>query len=383
MTFQPRLDSLRGYAIAAVFIGHLGFLDCGWTGVQAFFVLSGYLITGVLLESRDAGASARQYFVNFHIRRALRIFPVYVVYIFLPLAIAGLLGDSVYPAVHENFLENIPYLATYTENFYNIAAGSATALYSHLWSLSVEEQFYLIWPFVLFFTNRDSAWKLCACLIVAGPLIRLAELAWQLQEGLPSQLAAGRFIYYFTASHADAFAFGAILNFAREQSRVKALVQVATKFVPPMILMISGCMLAAGRLSGYEMPISSLGWAAYLSNFWTYIWGYTLLNALFFVVIANVDRLGAFTDIAFMRRLGRISYGFYIFHFPMIWVVRLCLGAASAWANARVGIVAFGLTWALAEVSFRFLESPILRLKNGAYLARLAGKEIATRDATT
>ena len=95
MIFQPRLDGLRGWFILLVFLTHLGLLDCGWIGVQAFFVLSGYLITGVLLEDLRSD----RYFANFYVRRTLRIFPIYFVYLGLPVLLAWLAAPAYFEAV--------------------------------------------------------------------------------------------------------------------------------------------------------------------------------------------------------------------------------------------------------------------------------------------
>ena len=373
MTYRPRLDAFRGCCIAAVFLAHTGALDCGWIGVQAFFVLSGFLITESLLESLDGEPGPRAYFLGFYARRVLRIFPAYLAYILLPPLVCGLFDSPASDLVLYNFWQHAPYLLTFTENFHRLADLFNNALYSHLWSLSIEEQFYLLWPLLLFFLPASRRVALCLALVAAGPVIRGLEVALQLHAGPLVPPAPGRFVYFFTPSHFDAFAIGALLFCARDHAGVNAFVRRYGKWVLAAPVLTGLWMLALGRLARYDMGLSSLGWPTYLSRFGACIWGYSLLNAAFFVCLARIDSAPRFLDARPLQRLGRISYGFYIFHLPIIFLTNLLLFERAlplGVPNLLCGVVAFLATWLVSELSFRAMEAPLLRLKSRLRFAR-------------
>jgi len=354
--------------IAAVFLTHTYFLDCGWVGVQAFFVLSGYLITGILLESRrtQGSSTAASYFGNFYARRALRIFPVYFVYVAVSLIVPPLLfSEPLATALRMGGGQNLPYLLTYTINlFQGFSSTPPSPFYGHLWSLAIEEQFYLIWPLLVFFVANRRLKQLCLALAAGGLIIRLLEYVWI--DPLPAQrLAAGRFVYYFTLSHFDAFAFGALLNF-RGDALIDKLLRLATRWVPAAVVLLGLWMLLLAQLAHYNMSLTSFGWNPTSPYFYAPIWEFTLLDALFAVLIANLHVIPKLADNRFLQRLGRISYGFYIFHFPILWTSRRVFGIAEgviSLGNLGASVVAFGVTWLVAELSFRYLETPFLNLK--------------------
>ena len=369
MRYQPRLDAVRGICIAAVFLNHASFLKCGWVGVQVFFVLSGYLITDILVRAKDSDIGVSRYFLNFYVRRVLRIFPVYFAYLAV-VFLADYLIDSPWIANTEpHSAQNAPYLLTYTYNLYRTTSYTSehSMYFAHLWSLSVEEQFYLLWPLVVFISSRRALLLVCLVLIAAGPLIRLLELWWRWNPGQYARILIGRFVYFFTPSHADAFAFGALLNFVRDSKAIERYFEQVKQFVRPGVPLVGLWMLLLSFVAGYNVSTSTLGWPTYLPYFFAFIWGYTLLNAWALVAIDDWRHKSLIADNRFLQRLGRVSYGFYIFHFPVIWLVRLAAGVPSTpwtWQNVWESSVAFLITWAIAEASFRYLESPFLRLKS-------------------
>ncbi len=149
------LDGLRAVAFLLVFLFHCKYLAGGWVGMQLFFVLSGFLITGILVRQRESEGSARGFFFNFYGRRVLRIFPVYHAYLLLAGLVIGVLGDflQLRPDRFVDYGEQLPYALTYVYDFYH---ASSAYEHSHLltpfWSLSVEEQFYLLWPLLIHLT---------------------------------------------------------------------------------------------------------------------------------------------------------------------------------------------------------------------------------------
>jgi peptidoglycan/LPS O-acetylase OafA/YrhL len=368
MHHQPRLDAFRAICISLVFLLHWGVLDCGWIGVQAFFVLSGYLITGILRAERER-APAGSYFLNFYARRSLRIFPLYFAYLLILVALARCLGNGsdLAPSLDYVLTPNLPYLLSYTQNLHAMGGGATGPLFSHLWTLSVEEQFYLLWPLVVFLTPPKRLLQLSLVTIAAAVAIRWAALEFQLRTGLASVKTAGQFIYLFSGSHIDAFGFGALLTFRDESERLRRALPLLSRWVPVAVVAAGAWMFLLGMLARYPVGASSLGWPSHLPYFYAYIWGYTLLNALFFVVLANLDRLRLLADLRPLQRLGRVSYGFYVFHKAAIEMTRLFLDdypGRPAWYDALCGVAAFAVAWAVSELSFRFFEGPIMRLKS-------------------
>ena len=170
--YMPQLDGLRAFAVGAVLIHHffrpprIGGVDFALLGVWLFFVLSGFLITGILLRSRDqidhGGCQRGQVLRQFYARRFLRIFPLY--YLVLALAATLNLGD-----VRDTIFWHLAYLSNYlfaTQRYW----GAVTA---HFWSLSVEEQFYILWPALILFAPRQLLLKLIISAIAIGPIFRV------------------------------------------------------------------------------------------------------------------------------------------------------------------------------------------------------------------
>jgi peptidoglycan/LPS O-acetylase OafA/YrhL len=143
------LDGLRALSAVSVGLMHLGVFPAGWMGVQVFYVLSGFLITGILLDAKQ-DSSFSTLLKRFYYRRSLRILPLYLIYLSFILAASYLHREST------NQRSLLPSLLTYTYNIHrDLHPLESFGLSSHLWSLSVEEQFYLIWPLFVFFLSKQ------------------------------------------------------------------------------------------------------------------------------------------------------------------------------------------------------------------------------------
>src|SRR5574342_405535 len=171
----PGLDGLRAIAFLLVFALHTDYLQVGWVGVQFFFVLSGFLITGILLDMKKS-LQPREYFAKFYGRRFLRIFPLYYFYLLLMSGIAIWLISIAYrPNYMKLFLDQVRYAVFYVYDFFfatNIVKNSH--FLDHFWSLSVEEQFYIFWPLLILLVPEKSLKKLFLGFVILGPLLRLA-----------------------------------------------------------------------------------------------------------------------------------------------------------------------------------------------------------------
>ena len=366
----PGLDGLRAIAFLIIFGFHTDYLPFGWLGVQLFFVISGYLITGILLRMKER-LPTREYFFKFYIRRFLRIFPLYYFYLLLVVAAsAWLLSISYKPKVMNVVLGQIWYAFLYLYNFYSATIGfKSSPFLDHLWSLSVEEQFYIFWPLLIFFFNEKHLKKLFLAGIVAGPVLRL--ITFIIYQGgyiesfsYPAPLP----IYTFPFSYVDAFAFGAyITRFSIPNARKQlAYLSIAV----PLIGFVT--QFAA---NGKFESLLTLGYRDSMPDAYQFIWGYSLVNYLFVVLIYCVARekmFLRFLDWAPIQYLGKISYGLYIYHFPLVyffpenWFVAQIqkMGISAEFSSVLIIISAFASTVALASISYYALERPFLKLKD-------------------
>lgn len=362
----PGLDGLRAIAFLFVLLVHTDYFLFGWTGVLLFFVLSGFLITDILLRMKES-LGARDFFYKFYGRRFLRIFPLYYFYLFLMLGVTALFIALEY---RQNtmllYQEQMPYGLLYIYNFFHAGAGYVESRFiTHFWSLSVEEQFYIFWPLVIFLTPRDKLKPVLLAAIFAGPLFR-ALTGMVYNSGSFSFLypntAVG--VYVLPFSHIDAFAMGAYISrFEIPKARLQLL---AMAFILP----------AAGLgmeyfLRGEVAFFSSLGYQYPLGNGLRHIWGYTFIDYTFLLVIYCVVREKMWVnwlEWPVLRYLGKISYGLYVYHFAMTWfaarivadVFELPYEIGKPW----ILVLTFLMSVAASALTYRWLEKPLLNLKD-------------------
>jgi peptidoglycan/LPS O-acetylase OafA/YrhL len=359
MDYNPRLDALRAFCVFGVMCFHWqGILQFGWIGVQTFFVLSGFLMTGILARAKEK-YDARNFFLVFQWRRALRIFPAYFGYLSV---LAGVFWLTRQPS---SLPQVIPFLSTLTLNIARLLPWfNNDQAYSHLWSLGVEMQFYLLWPLLIYFTSRERLPLLIYLFLAIAPFLRLlTEL--QTSSVYSNSEAIGNAVYNSPFSHLDAFAAGAAISLGIPGFRSR-LIQKFLFFGG--ITLIAGIVLTIfSRLQGSPIPSTSLGYPINLPNFYSSVWGYTLINltSAFLIGILNTRDLPFFRD-AIAQRLGRISYGLYLFHLPVQALMKLPISGKSGMDPESIAL--FGLsiigTILLALASYEFFEVHFLRLKN-------------------
>ena len=246
----PPLDGVRGLAILVVLVHNAAWIaesgehllfklvvalaSTGWIGVQLFFVLSGFLITGILLDSKGK----REFFRSFYIRRALRILPPYFFVVGLMVVLAATISWS--PEWSRAVLAHQWSYWFYVSNWiqpFNLGIPG----FSHLWSLAVEEQFYLLWPLVAWLLPRHRFRTACVGLIVVTPLIRLGLRL----VGLPEATA-----YMFTVARWDALAAGALVAVLVRESSGRAWLE---RWRGTIGLTAGACtLLLAGWLHGFH-----------------------------------------------------------------------------------------------------------------------------------
>ncbi|HUQ08896.1 MAG TPA: acyltransferase [Steroidobacteraceae bacterium] len=358
----PALDGLRGIAILLViphnadtFSQSPGWLwpvallaHAGWIGVQLFFVLSGFLITRNLLARRGAD----DYLRSFYGRRALRIFPLYFLTLFAGLVVLPALVTFSAGALssHQNQIWLWTFLSNWAQPFGHEVSG-----YSHFWSLAVEEQFYLVWPFVVLLAAGTRLFWICVAVAVAALLSRTLMM---IAGARPEML------YMFTNCRMDALALGAA---AAVLSQDAVVMQWTSRHIRPLMLAVVGTLAIAG-LSTHVFAVYDPG---------TLIAGQTLLAMAFAVVmlgIARVPRDGPLglipraLETRWLRLVGRYSFAMYVFHLPLLIVFghdmkRLAAGAGSA-APLVTSIVAVLLSFVAGLLSYHLIEKHFLKLKS-------------------
>lgn len=367
----PGLDGLRAIAFLLVLGIHTSKLDFGWTGVQLFFVLSGFLLTGILLRMKES-LPGRQYFYKFYGRRFLRIFPLYFFYLFILAAAVrmqdliswGLLKEEIQKSIQPQLL----YASFYLFDFVHASAlFQNTRFLSHLWSLSVEEQFYICWPLILFLTPGKKIKPLFLSMIAAGPILRLLTFIVYNNHLLPSLLNNPYLaVYVLPFSHIDAFAMGAYIACFELPSRRRQLA-ILISIVP-----LAG--FVTQYLSAGEIKLDTFGYEFMMSTGYKFIWGYSVLNYFFALIIQEIHRSKFFTNILdhfSLNYLGKISYGMYVYHLPVIWFLLALqleyqdrLRVNFHLGQTRTYFLVLLVTVMIASLSFHLFEKPINNLKD-------------------
>lgn len=349
MTYIKQLDSIRAIAVFIVIVSHwltqsalVKALISAQLGVNIFFVLSGFLITGILLKSRDhaegAAAGKAPVVKNFFVRRSLRIFPIYYLTLFLLFVFASPDATSI--------RQSLGYYLTYTSNFYFYQIQSWDGMTSHLWSLAVEEQFYLLWPWAMLFLPKRALRPCIAAFIGVG--IASSYL-------IPPE----NFGFVLPFSCFDAFGLGALLAYVLRYHGDSL----------PRFYRISGV------LAGLCLVVLVVSFVWHQP---TLIPSRTAQSVVTMWVIAHIvyrRKLGQYRfgvlDHPALVFLGRISYGLYLYHLPLAWdypwlhhyVNRHLPAAVLRHEYHLVFVENFVLLVALSWLSYQVIEGPILHFK--------------------
>jgi peptidoglycan/LPS O-acetylase OafA/YrhL len=388
----PSLDGIRFLAMLMVFVDHVE-QDKSWIalgndfgyplevlgrqGVEIFFVLSGYLITYLLfVERRDHGSFS---IGRFYLRRTLRIWPLYFLVVFNVFFVVPALVRFAPPMVHDAaqpyfdgmwaagdyrivyYLLFLPHIAWFKEG--GMLAGT------HLWSIGVEEQFYLAWPLLLRAFGRARPLRLF--LVVLAVNFGLIELftrgGWLVERAWPS-VQMWLVTKFFEYSHFHAMTLGAIAAWLRffHERRVRAIAShPVARFVVWLLPAIA--IYAYYQLGpiGDGRSITDLPEAELLAP---------TLYAVFILGVSTMDRPPSLLENAFSRYMGKISYGFYMFHTFLLIVVLAAFERLGMLEGANFGtlyyLASFLVVTAAAGASFRWLETPFLRLKDRFHGAR-------------
>ncbi|WP_240359121.1 acyltransferase family protein [Pyxidicoccus trucidator] len=377
----PALDGLRGVAVLLVIAYHSlgeiqtaslgGLFQAGWAGVDLFFVLSGFLITRILLQTRERGA----YFRTFYVRRALRIWPLYFLLLAFVFGVMGLL----LPAMAFDS-ERYPWTlyALYVQNLWLPDFGPEPL--NVTWSLAIEEQFYLVWPLLVFFLKpRQLRVLLWACVLLS-PVARYAALL----EGVSPFR-----VYTFPLFRLDGLALGGLLalGVVDGQHTAERLERWGRRLAVPALLTAFGLVTVFfNRGHSIHTPEALVGAGGSQLRTLLVAGVYTLWTAGFasllgWVLTGRVRVLDAVLQWRPLRFMGQVSYGLYLFH-ALVFPVGAHysrplfqrLIPSSVVATALALLFEYAVLLALTVVSWRCFERPLLRLKD-----RFTTKEVADK----
>lgn len=366
----PELDGLRGCAILLVLISHYfcfqihfhvpgafrfagSLLSLGWTGVDLFFVLSGFLIGGILMDHRRSP----NYYKTFYVRRFWRIIPIYALVCLSFWAAGGLLDEMHIARPEWLFRLALPWYsyATLTQNIWLAVAGGwfGANWLAVTWSLSIEEQFYLAAPFVIRLTEPARIPLIAGIIILMGFVMReLADtiLLFVFPSGALTE-------YILMPCRMDGFAVGILLAWAMRNERVRSL------------LYDNRGLLQAGLGTGFlgVCVAAALHWNMFARPMWMV--GYTWLACFYgLVLVYSILFSDSMLARVFRNRglgwLGVISYCVYLIHQPVSglchWFLRRKEPGIDTWSDAGVTLLAFVLTLCIAWISWRFYEKPLI-----------------------
>lgn len=368
----PELDGLRGLAILLVIICHyiadashppLGFvadhlitiLALGWSGVDLFFVLSGFLIGGILLRSRNSP----EYFRTFYLRRVHRILPVYYSWILLYLVFVGI---SVYAllkpvimtppgiAIASQDLAVVPKYLLFLQNILYSPRPFEWQWFTVTWSLAVEEQFYLLAPPIIRWVSQRILLVILCSTLIAAPVLRYVSFVYFPQ--------LDHFAQFAMPCRADALALGILAAISWRSKAVQSYLHRNPGFLQRTSVYLGVCI------------VGLLWWLVRPLNVVTITAGYSFL-ALFYVslLLLVISQTNSFVArcmrISLLRRLGGISYCVYIIHLTINTLGHRFLmhqePDLSHWQGILITCSAFVLSLTIASLSWRFFEKPLIR----------------------
>ncbi len=366
---MPGLHGLRGVAILLVVWHNVGttgdralssaivklyqlFLNAGWIGVQLFFVLSSFLITGILLD----GKGRKKQIGHFYCRRALRIFPLYYAVLALTFILLPATGYSL--EVSADALQQQIWYWLYLNNWTNPFASAG--VFPHFWSLAIEEQFYLLWPVVIVFLPQRRVVVVCLFLVISALLSRYILITC-----CPE--VAKKAAYTFTIVRCDALALGAVLAIMVREQRWFAwlrrysgvlLAVTSTLVVTQIVLHNNFAAVGAGSIFLNQTIIALwFALAIFLSiapaTSWLLIHYHNLLK------------------LSLLKILAKYSYAIYVFHLPVLklWFATFAVDTKGLDGIKFLLVVNYNCLMVLAIssifafISWHILEQPILRLK--------------------
>ena len=347
----PALDGLRGLAILLVVVYHnFGFINVfffGWLGVDLFFVLSGFLITDILLKT----VGEKGYLKNFYIRRVLRIFPLYYLCLILFLIV---IPKTTIQLDLQYYVDHQIWLWTYLQNWiYTFQSPGQTNALNHLWSLAVEEQFYLLWPLAVLIIRKPGYLLLFISLVLVA-VVGLRLLVWM------NQISDLAYFNLYTFTRVDGLCIGCMIALLQ---RVKSNFLHQNRGL--IVLCFAGLNFGfffVNRRYQFSFPYLALA-------------GYTTFAMMFGLLVneavtSQSKLINFLFNNSLLKFFGKISYGFYVFHWPVYlllfpyllpWMSKFANGAIVQFlVSVMATLAAIVISW----LSYQYYEKYFLKLKD-------------------
>jgi peptidoglycan/LPS O-acetylase OafA/YrhL len=361
----PELDGLRGIAILLVIIHHyftaafirypphpLAYIQMAtrlsWSGVDLFFVLSGFLIGGILLDARGS----INYFKVFYLRRFCRIFPIYFIF----LGLVGLCYWFIYPShrlpMDWLFAKPMPWYSypTFTQNFWMAKWNYlGPASLSITWSLAIEEQFYLTLPALIRFVRSAALPYVLGAGILAAPLLRIALIVWRPSAEAP--------LYVLLPCRMDALLLGVLAAYLfRKPGFTQSMYARRKTLWAIFAVLVAGLAYFATTPNFFSIPMASIGYD-WLALFY--------LTAMILALTDSNSWLARMLRWRWLRSLGAIAYGAYLFHYVIYGLCMALLRGQAGYlqnlSDVAVTLFALALTILFTTLSWRYFEKPIVR----------------------
>ena len=343
--YVPELDGMRGLAVLAVIMFHarVPWFRGGFIGVDIFFVLSGFLITSLLVQEYNS----RQHIdlKNFYMRRVLRLGPALVAFLAIFVSISLLMLDA--EKARSNIIDTLITLFYFTNWSWAFQIHPSQPL-GHTWSLSIEEQFYIIWPTLLITFLRFTRSRINV--IFAVVLLLLSS--WLTRICLAAGGASVDRLYDGLDTRGDELLIGCLLGIILSSNLIKEHHQYQIENVLKFI----------GPLSVISLLLSSIFMR--LSKMYMYYWGFLVIEFSAIIIILDVfiSQKSIIKRILLIKPLawiGKISYGLYLWHYLIFYTMR-----GLGFRHIVTMTIGTGVTFLVASASYYFLERPFLKLKN-------------------
>ncbi|TCR68834.1 acyltransferase [Bosea sp. BK604] len=370
---RAELDGVRGFACLSVLVLHIiigpirvapdSFFAQARTviqpfligGVDLFFVLSGFLISGILMDAK--GTPARDFFPTFWRRRIGRIFPVYYLMVGLVPVFYGL--HAIFNAKYTSyFIDTVPFwtYATFTQNFYFIATGNYGNFLGVTWSLAMEEQFYLLLPFAIYFLSKRRIAQVAICLIILAPFVR--TVLWELINWRAS--------YHLTPGRMDTIMWGVLIAYVVRRPDIMTALSHRTLLIDAMMI---GLILIVAFDVTTLVGQSVIGQHRSVGLFAITL-RYSALAMLYGLLLLRLSlpggrRLKSSFSTTWLAKVGLVSYAAYMYHqlihFALYRAVYDTNPLLDRLDKAWMPVAVFALTFLAAAVSYRYMEKPIQR----------------------
>jgi peptidoglycan/LPS O-acetylase OafA/YrhL len=367
MGYQPGLDGLRAISVVAVIFYHAGFgwMHGGFLGVEVFFVVSGYLITSLLLEEQESNGAVR--LSQFWLRRARRLLPaLFTVLVFVGVWVALFGSAQQQSDLHRDYLPGIFYVANWGQIVGGAQYFGNLSPLRHLWSLGVEEQWYLLWPLAFVFLIRRTRRTAQTGRLILGAAGVVMAITWWLAS--PSALTSGRvnLLYLSTLTRSSGLLLGAGTAFLWRPWRAKTVARGGV-----------GALLNFAGLGSALLLVYAFT-AAHLSDRSIYRWQLAAVSMLSLVAVAAVVHPAASSARSFfgsplLVALGKRSYGVYLWSWP---ISVICGAFDGSWTRF---VIAMSLTIVVSEFSYLYIETPIRKGALRQWFDRRRDREWSTR----